>query len=403
MHVKPLEGLKVLDLAWVVAGPAIGRSLADYGATVVRVESSVRIETARMMGPFPGGKIDPQRSSSYDTFNTGKFGMVLDLSSEAGRAVAADLARLADVLVESFAPGQMDRWGLSPERLRAANPGLIGLSTSLMGQSGPFSAFAGYGNIGAAIAGYQGIVGLPGEMPIGPFGPYTDYVAPRFGLVALLAALEHRRTTGEGCWLDISQAEAGIQFLGAEVARGADTGISPTAVGNRDAQYAPHGVFPCAGEDEWIAIAVRNDTDWQGLAAHIGGAALDTQYATLAGRMAAQDHLEALITEWTRDQDAGHLETVLQASGIAAHKASNWDDVMADPQLAARGHFIRFAHPLGGVDSVVDASRYRLSETPASYMRPAPHFGRDTRAVLGQFLGYDTARIDDLEAQGVLK
>jgi crotonobetainyl-CoA:carnitine CoA-transferase CaiB-like acyl-CoA transferase len=123
----------------------------------------------------------------YDTYNSGKLGLALDLSSDAGRAVAADLARWADVLIESFAPGQMARWGLSAERLRADNPGLIGLSTSLMGQSGPYSSFAGFGNIGGAVAGYQGIVGHRGKMPIGPFGPYTDYVGPRFGLVALLA------------------------------------------------------------------------------------------------------------------------------------------------------------------------------------------------------------------------
>jgi crotonobetainyl-CoA:carnitine CoA-transferase CaiB-like acyl-CoA transferase len=200
MSVKPLEGVKVLDLAWVVAGPAIGRSLADYGATVVRVESSVRIETARFMGPFPGGQMDPQRSALYDTYNSGKLGLALDLSSDAGRAVAADLARWADVLIESFAPGQMARWGLSAERLRADNPGLIGLSTSLMGQSGPYSSFAGFGNIGGAVAGYQGIVGHRGKMPIGPFGPYTDYVGPRFGLVALLAALEHRRRQASSFW-----------------------------------------------------------------------------------------------------------------------------------------------------------------------------------------------------------
>jgi crotonobetainyl-CoA:carnitine CoA-transferase CaiB-like acyl-CoA transferase len=400
--VKPLEGVKVLDLAWVVAGPAIGRSLADYGATVVRVESSVRIETARFMGPFPGGQMDPQRSALYDTYNSGKLGLALDLSSDAGRAVAADLARWADVLIESFAPGQMARWGLSAERLRADNPGLIGLSTSLMGQSGPYSSFAGFGNIGGAVAGYQGIVGHRGKMPIGPFGPYTDYVSPRFGLVALLAALEHRRRTGEGCWLDISQAEAGIQFLGAEVARGAATGVFPEAMGNRDPQFAPHGVFPCAGEDEWVAIVVRDDEEWSRLAALIGDQARAADFATLAGRKANEDRLEQLVGNWTADKDADAVEAELQRCGIPAHKAATSADVVSDPQLSARGHFIRMPHPLGG-ESVFDASRYGLSETPASYDRTAPTFGRDAQQVLGEFLCYDASKIAELTVGQVLR
>ena len=240
---QPFEGLKVLDLAWVVAGPALGRVLADFGATVVRVESSVRIETARLMGPFLDGQPDPQRCALFDTYNAGKLGLTLDLGCPDGRAVVRDLAQWADVLVESFIPGQMSRWGLAPETLRAANPGLIVVSTSLMGQTGPSSPLSGYGNIGAAMAGFQSIVGWPGEPPYGPYGPYTDFVGPRFGLVALLAALEHRRITGHGCWLDVSQAEAGIQFLAPQVAHAASTGAVAGLQGNRDPQFAPHRGF----------------------------------------------------------------------------------------------------------------------------------------------------------------
>jgi crotonobetainyl-CoA:carnitine CoA-transferase CaiB-like acyl-CoA transferase len=186
----PLDRLKVLDLSWVVAGPVIGRALADFGATVVRVESSRRIETARLMPPFIANIPDPEASALYETCNAGKLGMCLDLSSEPGRAVVNDLARWADVAIESFSPGTMDRFGLSPEVLRAANPGLIVLSSALCGQSGPWSSLAGYGNVGAALAGFQYLVGWPDRTPIGPFGPYTDYVGPRFALVTLLAALD---------------------------------------------------------------------------------------------------------------------------------------------------------------------------------------------------------------------
>ncbi|GGC57510.1 CaiB/BaiF CoA transferase family protein [Chelatococcus reniformis] len=399
---KPLGDLKVLDLAWVVAGPAIGRALADYGATVVRVESSVRIETARLMGPYPGGKSDPQRCALYDTYNSGKLGLALDLGQPAGREVVRDLARWADVLVESFAPGRMALWGLGPETLRADNPRLIGVSTSLMGQTGPLRSFAGFGNMGAAMAGYQLLVGREGALPVGPFGPYTDFVGPRFGLVALLAALEHRRLTGEGCWLDISQAEAGVQFLAPQVAHGAATGRFPAAAGNRDPQFAPHGVFPCQGDDEWVAIVARTDAEWSRLAALMGGDALDAAFATLAGRKDQEQRLEAIVAAWTRRRHAHDVEGALQALGVPAHQASTSADIVADPQLAAREHFVHLPHELGG-ESIVDASRYRLSETPATYDRAAPHFGRDAGYVLGDLLGYDAGRIEKLNEAGVLR
>jgi crotonobetainyl-CoA:carnitine CoA-transferase CaiB-like acyl-CoA transferase len=399
---RPFEGLKVLDLAWVVAGPAIGRALADFGATVVRVESSIRLETARLVGPFPGGQRDPERSALYETSNAGKLGVTLDLGHPDGRAVVRDLARWADVVVESFVAGQMARWDLSPESLRAANPGLIVVSTSLMGQSGPSSALTGYGNVGAAVAGFQSIVGRRGGVPIGPYGPYTDFVSPRYSLVALLAALDRRRTTGEGCWLDMSQAEAGIQFLAPEVAEAAATGRIAAPQGNRDPRFAPHGVFVCAGENRWIAIAARDDAEWARLAALIGGEALDGALATLAGRKAAEDRLEALVEAWTATREVAGLERDLQALGVAAHRAADSADLVADPQLAARGHFIRLPHSLGG-ECVIEASRFQLSDTPARCPRPPPHLGRDIRAVLTTILGYTDDRVDALEGAGVLR
>lgn len=402
MTAAPFAGLKVLDLAWVVAGPALGRALADFGATVVRVESSTRVETARLMGPFPRGVPDPQRCALYDTYNVGKLGLSLDLTRPEGQQVARELAAWADVLVESFIPGQMARWGLAPADLRAANPALVGVSTSLMGQTGPASALSGYGNVGAAMAGFQAIVGREGEPPVGPYGPYTDYIGPRFGLVALLAALDRRRRTGEGCWLDISQAEAGIQFLAPQIADGAATGRQAAPLGNRDPHFAPHGVFPCAGDDAWIAIVARDDGEWSRLAALIGGEAGDPALSDLAGRKADEARLEALVAAWTRTRTAAEAETLLQAQGIAAHRAAVSAEMVADPQLAERGHFVRLPHPLGG-ESVIEASRFVMSRTAPAYRAAAPHFGRDNRQVLTDILGYDEARVRELDEAGILR
>jgi crotonobetainyl-CoA:carnitine CoA-transferase CaiB-like acyl-CoA transferase len=400
---QPLNGVKVLDLAWVVAGPLIGRSLADYGATVVRIDSAKRVETARLMGPFPGGRPDVQQSTLYENCNAGKLGLSLDLRVEAARAVVRDLAAWADIAVESFTPGQMDKWGLGYEALSAINPGLIMVSTSLMGQSGPYARYSGYGNHGAAIAGFQNIVGAAGGPPVGPFGPYTDYVAPRFGLVATLAALDQRRRTGRGCRLDVSQSEAGMQFLAPQIADYSVTGRVQGCDGDRDPAMAPHGVFACAGWDSWIAIAVRSDAEWTALARLIGGETLasDPRFATLATRKAGEDALEAIVAAWTAERSAAEVEAALQAIGVPAHVAVATEEFMADPQLNARGHFVRLAHPLMG-EAVVEASRYRLSETPAQYPRAAPVYGRDNDQVLGEILGYDEARIAELKASGAV-
>jgi crotonobetainyl-CoA:carnitine CoA-transferase CaiB-like acyl-CoA transferase len=398
-----LAGIKVMDLAWVVAGPVIGRALADFGATVVRVESSRRVETARLMGPFPGGKMNTQRSALYDNCNTNKLGLSLDLSREPARALARDLAQWADVVIESFMPGQMARFGLDYETLRRTNPALIMVSTSLMGQTGPHAAFAGYGNIGAALSGYQMIVGAAGELPVGPFGPYTDYVGPRFSIVTLLAALDHRRRTGEGSLIDVSQAEAGIAFLAPQIADYAVSGRVVQAQGNRDPAFAPHGVFRALGVDSWVAIVARDDTEWSTLATMLGGAALaeDARFETLTARKANEDALEEIVGGWTGTREAQSIEVQLQAAGIPAYVVAGTDEFVADPQLRARNHIQRLAHPHGG-DSVFEAARYQLSDTPAAYDRAAPHFGRDNEYVLAEILGYDAARIAELASNGAL-
>ena len=397
----PLADLKVLDFSWVVAGPLIGRSLADYGATVVRIDSSRRVETARLMGPFPSGKLDPQQSTLYENCNAGKLGLSLDLRVPAARDVARDLAAWADVVIESFTPGQMAKWGMGFEDLKVRNPELVMISTSLMGQSGPYRSFSGYGNHGAAVAGFQNIVGPEGGTPIGPFGPYTDFVAPRFGLFALLAALDYRRRTGEGAWLDVSQSEAGMQFLAPHIAHTSVTGESLHAMGNRDLAMAPHGVFRAAGWDQWVAIAVRDDQEWARLAMIIGGEALDSRYATLEGRKAHEAALERLVETWTTTRTPGQVEADFLALQIPGHQAVATEEFMADPQLAAREHFVRLDHPLMG-RALVEGSRYRLSDTPAQYLRSAPIWGRDNDHVLRDILGYGEDRIAVLQAADCL-
>jgi crotonobetainyl-CoA:carnitine CoA-transferase CaiB-like acyl-CoA transferase len=404
----PFDHLKVLDLSWVVAGPVIGRALADFGATVVRVESSRRIETARFMPPFVGRIPDPEGSALYETCNAGKLGICLDLSTEPGRAVVRDLARWADVVVESFSPGTMNRFGLGPDALRAANPGLIVLSTALCGQSGPWSSLAGYGNVGAALAGFQYLVGWPDRPPIGPFGPYTDYVGPRFALVTLLAALDHRRRTGEGGRIDVSQVEAGVWFLAPEMAGWFATGRVPERCGNRDREFGPHGVYPCrpapGRPDGWVAIAARSDEEWARLANVIGRSDLadHPRYASAEARLAAADELDDLLSAWTRQHTPAEVEAALQGVFVPAHRAAASADFCADPQLLHRGHLVRLPHPTHG-EVVVEGPRYLLSETPGWPRRHAPRFHEDTDRVLRDLLGYGDEQVTRLGDAGILR
>ncbi|HEU5267804.1 MAG TPA: CoA transferase [Jatrophihabitans sp.] len=402
----PLAGLKIADFSWVVAGPVVGRALADFGATVVRVESSRRVETARLMQPFHAGVAGPENSALYGTCNAGKLGVSLDLATEEGRAVARDIARWADVVVESFSPGQVHKWGLDYETLRADNPSVIMVSTSLMGQSGPAAKLAGYGNIGASMSGYQALVGWPDRPPIGPFGPYTDYVGPRFSLVALLAALDHRRRTGEGCYLDVAQSEIGVFFLSPQLADYFDRGTVAMRRGNADEQSAPHGVYPCRpedGSDRFVAVAVCDDEQWHALAGLLGRSdvAADPRYATAAGRLERAAELDELVAAWTSARDVEKAEALLQEAGVPAHVCASSADWSCDPQLAHRGHLVSLPHPRFGT-TTVEGPRYLLSETPGRVTRPAPEFGRDNEYVLRTLLGYDQVRYDALAAAGVL-
>jgi crotonobetainyl-CoA:carnitine CoA-transferase CaiB-like acyl-CoA transferase len=398
-----LQGLKVLDLAWVVAGPLVGRALADFGATVIRVESSKRVDTARVLGPFPNGEFDNQASVGFEGCNANKFGITLDLGRQEARGVVRDLAVWADVVIESFLPGQMARFELDYPRLKAISSRLIMLSSSLTGQTGPTAQLAGFGNIGAALSGLTQIVGREGEKPIGPYGPYTDYVAPRFGLLALLAALDRRRRTGEGCHLDISQVEGAVTFLAPQVLDYQANGRIAKCQGNRDDHFAPNGVFRTKEKDRWVAITARDDAEWHALAMLIGGPALveDGRLADLASRKQREDELEVIIEAWTIHHDAFEVERLLQAAGVPAHIAATSADIIADPQLKAIGSFVRLPHPRFG-ETVFDAARTRLSETPARYERPAPTFGRDNEHVLHEILGYSQDRISALHDTGVL-
>lgn len=398
----PLEGVKILDFMWVLAGPGATRMLADFGATVVRVESSKRLDVARTLRPFMDSDPSPDKSALFHTANAGKLMLTVDLTTQKGREVILDLVRWADVVTESFSPRAMKAFGLDYDSLCKVKPDLIMLSTCLMGQSGPLADFAGFGNLAAAITGFFEVTGWPDRDPAGPFGAYTDYIAPRYGAAAILAALDHKRRTGEGQYIDLAQAEAALHFLTPAILDYTANERVQGRRGNRDAAMAPHGVYAAAGDDRHIAIACETEAQWQALCGIMPALAKDTRFRSLSGRLQHQDDLDALIESETRRHDPNELEVNLQSAGIPASAVQNSPELTIDPQLNHLGHFVRLPHPEGG-ESTIEAARIRMSRSAPRVDTSAPTFNRNLMDVLVGVLGYDDERIGELLVAGVLE
>lgn len=398
-----LADVKILDFSWVMAGPAATRVLADYGARIVRVESANRLDAGRTIHPFVGGRPHRERSALFHNVNAGKLMLSLDLKHPEARSVVLDLVRWADVVMESFSPKAMRGFGYEYESLRTVKPDLVMISTCLMGQTGPLASFAGYGNLAAAITGFVSQCGWPDRAPAGPFSAYTDYLAPRFTVCAILAALDHRRRTGEGQYIDQSQAESALHMLGPALLDYTVNGRSRGPVGNRDDEVSPHGVYPAAGDDRWVAIVVPDDEAWRRFAVSIGrtGLAHDPRYVHARDRVAHADEIDDLVAEWSRGLNEIEIEESLQQAGIPCSVVRNSSDLADDPQLRHRGHFVR----LDGTDGTptVESSRFRLSRTPAVAPATVPTLGRDNEMISQSVLGYSDDRIRTLAASGALR
>ena len=401
---KPLAGLKVLDLFWVVAGPGATRMLADYGATVIHVESRNRLDMLRAVPPYIDGVPDPERTPGFHSTHANKLNLSLDLSTADGRAVLTDLIRWADVVGESFSPGVIDRMGFGYDAVRAINPRIIMVGSSLLGQTGPWRDYAGFGNLAGAVCGFYQLAGFPDVAPVGSFGPYTDFMGVRYNAIAILAALAHRDRTGAGQYIDMAQAEAALHFLAPAALAYLERGVVPRANGNRDAEMAPHGVYPTLGTDRWIALAIRSNDEWRRLCEYAGLTALATEpaFATLPGRQMAADRIDGALRAWTAKHEGGALEADLQARGIAAHVLLDTHELLSDPQLVARECVLRIAHPQFGA-TAIENSRFTLSAAPAARPATAVSYGSHNAEVLGDILGYTGERIAELKARGALQ
>ncbi len=333
--------------------------------------------------------------------NAGKLGITLDVNKPEAKSVIEDLVRWADVVTDSFSPKAMRQWGLTYDDLVAIKPDIIVASTCLFGQNGPLSSLAGFGTMGASMSGFYEMTGWPDRDPAGVFGAYTDYVSPRYLSCALLAALDHRDRTGEGQYIDMSQAEAAMGFLAPAVLHYEANGKMAPAIGNRHPEMVPHGAFPVAGDDRWIAIAVEDDERWKSLCRIAG---FDDSLADLdqEARRAREDELEATVAAWTTGRDGGELQDTLQQAGIAGHMVQTAPDLIDDPQLKHRNHFREVAHADHGT-FWVEGPRFHMSRSEDQVTDAGPSLGQHTFEILLGILGYDDERLSEVVAAGVLE
>ncbi|EAR23689.1 L-carnitine dehydratase/bile acid-inducible protein F [marine actinobacterium PHSC20C1] len=399
----PLSGLRILDLTWVGAGPITTKVLGEYGAEVIKVESRTRPDPLRRTPPFaPGG--DPLEASGYFADrNAGKKSVSIDLNHPRARDLVLRLAAVSDVCAQSFRPGTMERWGLGYEDLIVARPDIIYLAMPMQGETGPHAEFSGFGATLVALCGLHELCGFPDREPVGTGTNYPDHVPnPMHAAVAVLAAVMHRRRTGEGQRIELSQLESTLNVIGPGI-EAAALGDSPHRDGNRVKYASPHGVFPVSGDDRWIAFGVMSDDQWLELVDECRIPALaDESLRTLPARKDREDELEEIVAAWTAGQDGDALAARLMRRGIPASPVRNASELL-DPasSLRARGAFEWLDHPVMG-SSVYSAPTARLSRTPGRLSSPAPLLGQDTDSVLLDTLGMDAAEFEDLRSAGVL-
>lgn len=405
MEEKPLEGVRVVAFTNWFAGPRITKTLAACGAEVIKIEGRSRPDPQRGGGmPQADGKTTFNRSGDFNQYNTGTLSVAINLAKPGGLELAKKFIARADVVVDNFSGTAMKRMGLGYEELKKIKPDIIMLGASMQGHTGPHAGSQGVGFHLNALTGFYQITGWPDREPVGPDGPFPDYIAPRLCLLAITAALDYRRRTGKGQYLDMSQYEGGIFFQIPLVLDYVVNGRIAGRVGNRSAYAAPHGAYRCRGEDRWCAIATNTDEEWRSFGKVTGDPAWtrDKKFASLLARKENEDELERLVEAWTVNQSAEEVMTLMQAAGVGAGVVQTTEDAMEkDPQLKHRKLFRELDHPeLGKYRGIVPA--FVLSKSSLE-VRRAPLLSEHNEYALKELLGLPEEEIAELVIEEVIE
>jgi benzylsuccinate CoA-transferase BbsF subunit len=382
----PLTGLRVVDFSWIIAGPLTTKMLGAMGAEIIKIESSTRAEHAARGGSFP-------------LLNNNKRSCTIDFTRPEGQDLLHRLVAISDVVVENFSARVLTKYRLGYDTLRTVRPDLIFCSASGVGRTGPQRDALAYGTLLQAYSGRAGLIGPPNRKleAMGILPIWTDPVTAMWEVLSILAAIHHRRRTGEGAYVDLSMLEATVALLPDALLRHGLDGGGRGPGGNEDGESAPGGCFRCAGEDAWLALAVRDDADWAALCDAMDRPALAAGWPDAAARRAAKLALNDLVADWLADQDADAAERRLRARGIPAARTRHFGDVIADEQIVARGLF----------PEIADGKRtFALPWRDATGWRgrldPAPQLGSSNEYVFGELLGLDAAARDRLTADRVI-
>lgn len=401
-------------------GSVATRLLADFGAEVIKIEDRTRIDTPRKLPLYKGENprnfgeevvgADPDKGGLFNNYCRNKLGVTINMRSADGRQLAERLISASSVVTENFAPGVMERWGLTYERLQELRRDVIYARMSGYGHSGPHASYRSYGPVVQAVSGLSFISGLPGREPSGWGLSYMDNQAAFYNSAAILMAIRHRMRTGEGTEIDVSAVETGISLLGpvlldvtvnGRVTRGPDY---PTGNRLEHPPAAPHGVYPASGEDRWVAIAVFSDEEWSRFADAIGRPAwtADERFASQQSRWENQDALDEAIANWTSQRDRHEVTKLLQDAGVRAGAVQNAQDLNeADPQLAHRGVFFQMDHPVIG-EARFEGVPVRFDGMSADNWRSGPLLGEDNEYVFKNLLGIGDDELAELAASGVI-
>lgn len=401
-----LAGLRVLELTVAMAGPWIGRFMAACGAEVIRVESRGHPDVVRLYVPprDPARGTDPRGSPWFTDWNAGKRFVALDLTKPEAVTLCRRLAARSDVVIENNTAGVVDKLGLGWDALRAAHPDLVMLGTSGYGDRGPQRGYVTWGPNIEALSGLATLSGFPERPCTITQYAYPDVLSALHGLVAVLAALTHRDRTGQGQYINVAQLEATIAAIGDVMLDVVTDAAPPARAGNRSPAAAPHGCYPCRGDDRWCAIAVPDDAAWGRFRAAIGRPQWsdDRRFADRQGRVANVAALDPLVAAWTRERDADDVMRTLQAAGVAAGVVQTVADLAADAHLAARGFFETVAHATRGA-VVATGIPLGLTETPPRTGLAGQAIGHDHAYVFEEVLELDAATVVALTAAGAIE
>ncbi len=388
----PLAGVRVADFSVHAAGPFAGMILASLGADVIKIESAARLDITRRPHAMYG-----KPPSSFEQVNAGKRSVTLNLKEPRALELAYDLVRISDVALENFRPGVMDRLGLGYPQLREIKPDIIMVSLSSNGQTGPEARYAGYAPMFAALGGLGYMTGYADGPPV-ELRHAMDHTGGMMAAFAAVAALCAHRSHQIGQRADVAVRDIATAFMGHTLMDTAMNDRSAARLGNRDDAMAPHGVFPCQGDDAWVTIAVASDAEWQSLKDALGSPAWADadDYGDAYLRWQNQDALEQQLSQWTATRTAAEVTGLLQAAGVAAFPSLSADALMDDPHLAERNAFPLSIHPVKGEQRAV-APPWRFSATPTEPLRWTPDLGEHNREVFCGLLGMDEAELTALQ------